>query len=122
MGSVQRDYLSPLKLNHAPQAHLPSGVANDLGQGRGWNDNSALLFQSGIESQKDPAIVPLRRNQAASIENDSVHAAFRGLALRFRADTILLAHARSLGLGGPPVAFSPSSIMARKAAAFFRDF
>src|SRR5215468_4940613 len=99
MRSVQWDYFGSLKLNHPPKPHLPGRVANDLRQSRGWDDDSTVLLQSGIESQQDPAIVPFQRNQPASVENDSVHAAFRGLAPRFRAESILLAHARSLGLG-----------------------
>ena len=122
MRSVQRDYLGPLKLDYSLKTHLPGGVPNDLRQSRGWNDDSTVLLQSGIKSQKHPAVVPFQRDQSTGVENDSVHAAFRGLPPRFRAESIRLAHARSLGLGGPPVAFSPSSIMARNAAAFSRDF
>jgi hypothetical protein len=93
-----------------------------LRQSRGWNEDSTMLLYRRIESQKDPAVIPFERDQPAGVENDSVHAAFRGLPPRFRAESILFAHARSLGLGGPPVAFSPSFIMARNAAAFSKDF
>ncbi|MBL8295643.1 MAG: hypothetical protein JNN08_27605 [Bryobacterales bacterium] len=109
-------------MKHPPKAHLPGWIPNDLRQRRGWNDDPAILLQSSIENQKDPAIVPFQRDQPAGVEDDPLHAAFRGLAPRFRAESMLLAHARSLGLGGPPVALRPSSIMARNSAAFSRDF
>ena len=37
---VQRDYPSPLKLNHPPKAHLPGRVPNDLCQSRGLERGS----------------------------------------------------------------------------------
>jgi hypothetical protein len=120
--SVQRDYLGFVELDHPPKAYLPGRVPNDLREGSGRNDNPIPVLQRRIEDGEYPAVISFQRNQPSSVENDSVHAAFRGLAPRLRAESIFLAHARSLGLSGPPVSLSASSTIARNSAAFSRDF
>jgi hypothetical protein len=62
MRSIQWDHLSPLKLNHPPKAYLPGWVPNDLRQNRGWNDDSPILLQRSIKSEKDSAVVPFQRD------------------------------------------------------------
>jgi hypothetical protein len=120
--SVQRDYFGLVELDHPPKAYLPGRVPNHLREGSGRDDNPIPVLQSRIEDGEDPAVISLQRNQAASIENDSVHATFRGLVPPLRAASVFLAHARSFGLSGPPVFFSASSTIARNSAAFSRDF
>jgi len=120
--SVQRDYFGFAELDHPPKAYLPGRVPNDLREGSGRDDNPIPVLQSRIEDGEDPAVISFQRNQPASVENDSVHAAFRGLVGRLRAESVFLAHARSFGLSGPPVFFSASSTIARNSAAFSRDF
>jgi len=119
--SVQRDYFSLVELNHPPKAHLPGRIPNDLCESSGRDDNPISVLQGRIEDGIDPAVIPFHRNQPASVENDSVHAAVRGLVPRLRAESIFLAHARSFGLSGPPVFFSASATISRNSAAFSRD-
>jgi hypothetical protein len=120
--SVQRDYFGFVELDHPPKAYLPGRIPNDLREGSGRDYNPIPVLQSRIEDGEDPAVISFERNQPASVENDSVHAAFRGLVPRLRAESIFLAHERSFGLSGPPVFFSASSTIARNSAAFSRDF
>ena len=93
-------------------AILRSLVPNDLREGSGGDDNPIPVRESRIEDGEDPAVISFQRNQPAGIENDSVHAAVRGLVPRLRAESIFLAHARSFGLSGPPVFCSASSTIA----------
>src|SRR5215472_16583756 len=120
--SVQRNYFGLVELDNPPKAYLPGRIPDDLREGSGRDDNAIPVLQSRIQDGKDPAVISFQRNQPASVENDSVHAAFRGLVPRFRAESIFLAHARSFGLSGPPVSFSASFTVARNSAAFSRDF
>jgi hypothetical protein len=120
--SVQWDYFGFVELDHPPKAYLPGRVPNDLREGSGRDDNPISVLQSRIEDGEDPAVISFQRNQPASVENDSVHAAVRGRVPRLRGESIFLAHARSFGLSGPPVFFSASSTIARNSAAFSRDF
>jgi hypothetical protein len=119
--SVQRDYFGFVELDHAPKAYLPGRVPNDLREGSRRDDNPIPVFQSRVEDGEDPAVISFQRNQPASVENDSVHAALRGLLPRLRAESIFLAHARSSGWSGPPVFFSACSMIVRHSAALSRD-
>ena len=86
------------------------------------DDDSSAVLQRCSENGVDPAMISFERNQAAGIENDSVHAAFRGLPPRIRCESTFLAHARSFGVSGPPVLFRTWFTMARNSAAFSSDF
>jgi hypothetical protein len=109
-------------MDHAPQADLPCRIADGLRESCGRNDDWGAVLQGCGEDCEDAAIISFQGNQAASIKRDAFHAAFRRLAPRFRGKSIPLAHARSFGVSGPPVAFEASCTMARNSAAFSRDF
>ncbi len=118
MPSIKRDHLRLVILDHPPQAHLFSGIPNDLCERRSRNDDTVSALQSRRKDRKNAAVVSFQGDQAARVESDSVQAAFRGLAPRLRGESICFAHSRSFGVSGPPVAISTSSTSARNSAAF----
>ena len=118
---IQSDYLRVLKLNHTPKAYLPGRIPDDLRESRSRNDNAMPILQSGTENREDATIISFERNQPASIENDSTHAALRDLAPRLFDESIFLAQARSFGLSGPPVSLRTCSTMARNSAELSKD-
>lgn len=75
--SVQRDYFGFVELDQPPKAYLPGRIPNDLREGSGRDYNPIPVLQSRVEDGEDPAVISFQRNQPASVENDSVHAAFR---------------------------------------------
>ena len=106
MGSVQGDHLGPVKLDHPPQPGLPGRIPNHLGESRGRDDEPSAVPEDRVEQHVERAVIPFERDQPARVENDALHATFRGLAvlgLRLRGDIIFLAHSRSFGVTGPPV-------------------
>ena len=119
MRSIQRDDLRCIELDHAPKAYLSGRVPDDLRQSRSGNQDAVSILQSRTENGKDPTVIAFHGNKTASVESNPVHAVFRRLV---RAESIFLAHARSLRLSGPPVSFKASSTIARNSAAFSRDF
>lgn len=120
--SVERDDLGFIEMDHSPKAYLSGWVANDLPESRCGYGDPVPVLQSRIENSEDAAIIPFQCDQPTGVESDSIHATFRGFGRRFRADSILLAQARSFGLSGPPVASRASFTMARNAAALSSDF
>lgn len=120
--SVEWDDLGFLEMDHPPKAYLSGWVANDLRESCCGYDDPAPVLQSRIENREDAAIIPLQRDQPTGVESDSIHATFPEFVRRLRADSTLLAQARSFAWSGPPVASKASFTMALNAAAFSSDF
>ncbi|MCX6592642.1 MAG: hypothetical protein NTZ56_14055 [Acidobacteria bacterium] len=124
VGCVQRHYVSLVMLHQAPKTHLLRRIAKHLGQSSGGNNDAMVAIQRHPDNGKNSAIISLQRDEAAGIERNTRQAAFPGvvfLARRFWGESILVAHARSFGVSGPPVSFRPWSIMALNSDEFRRD-
>ena len=104
-------------LSHqTPEAGLPGGITNCLGQRRGGNRNTHAAFGGpGQESDRVP-VIAIQCDQSSRIEGEAAQAALPFLGLFFRA-RIASAQPRSLFVSGPPVCRRASSSISLQPAA-----
>src|SRR5579872_7317356 len=100
---VKGYYLGRVEVDQSRNPNLPGRISNHLCEYRGRNEDSVLVFQSACKEQENIAIISIQSDKPSSIKNNSAHAVFRTLD-RLGGVSMRLAHARSLGVTGPPVA------------------
>jgi len=118
--SVERNQVGVGLANQPRETGLPGRAAHRLSEGGRWNCDAHASVHCSCKQCEDLAIVPVQRDEAASVERDTAHAALP-FPERFEPGARTeSAQALSSFVRGPPVCWRASWSISRQPAASCR--